>query len=88
MKLYQKYNTSKGWQEEIETSKKIITFCDEKILSLENEKKSIFLFKKKKEKIDNEINLFQKFKDDAEIHLKKSIKEKKKYEDKEKKEES
>ena len=79
MDKYLHYHSAEDWQQEIERSEHIIRVCNRMIESLEEDKKDIFINKKKLNYINSRIELMKKFIDDEELSLKKFHKEKRKY---------
>ena len=79
MDKYIHYHSAEDWQQEIDRSEHIISVCTKIIESLEEDKKGLFISKKRKEDLNKKIKLMCKFIDDEEMALRKFYKEKRKY---------
>lgn len=88
MNLFQKYSTPEGWQEDIELYEKRLNLIKEEIDYWKKEKDKKFQFKKRKERIEKNLKTFNYLYKKTIDNLEYAKLNKKKYEDKEKKEES
>lgn len=86
MNLFQKYSTPEGWQEDIELYENRLNLLKEQIEYWEKEKQKKFQFKKRKERIEKNLNTFYYLYEKTKNNLEYAKFNKIKYENKEKEE--
>ena len=86
MNLFQKYSTPEGWQEDIDLYENRLNLLKEQIEYWEKEKQKKFQFKKRKERIEKNLNTFYYLYEKTKNNLEYAKFNKIKYENKEKEE--
>ena len=86
MNLFQKYSTPEGWQEDIELYENRLNLLKEQIEYWEKEKQKKFQFRKRKERIEKNLNTFYYLYEKTKNNLEYAKFNKIKYENKEKEE--
>ena len=86
MNLFQKYSTPEGWQEDIDLYENRLNLLKEQIEYWEKEKNKKFQFKKRKERIEKNLNTFYYLYEKTKNNLEYAKFNKIKYENKEKEE--
>ena len=86
MNLFQKYSTPEGWQEDIELYENRLNLLKEQIEYWEKEKQKKFQFRKRKERIEKNLNTFYYLYEKTKNNLEYDKFNKIKYENKEKEE--
>lgn len=86
MNLFQKYSTPEGWQEDIDLYENRLNLLKEQIEYWEKEKQKKFQFRKRKERIEKNLNTFYYLYEKTKNNLEYAKFNKIKYENKEKEE--
>ena len=86
MNIFQKYSTPEGWQEDIDLYENRLNLLKEQIEYWEKEKQKKFQFKKRKERIEKNLNTFYYLYEKTKNNLEYAKFNKIKYENKEKEE--
>ena len=86
MNLFQKYSSPEGWQEDIDLYENRLNLLKEQIEYWEKEKQKKFQFKKRKERIEKNLNTFYYLYEKTKNNLEYAKFNKIKYENKEKEE--
>ena len=86
MNIFQKYSTPEGWQEDIDLYENRLNLLKEQIEYWEKEKNKKFQFKKRKERIEKNLNTFYYLYEKTKNNLEYAKFNKIKYENKEKEE--